>query len=94
MELSLLPEKAVVSSGDSTTQVGVSLCPRIRLTLDAGIVFPARPRATCSVKPRKEGWRVGGKELRALSEYEEKTTVRQTEKVKPINSCRETKKLE
>lgn len=46
MELSLLPEKAVVSSGDSTTHVGDSLCPRICRIADAGICCPCKPFAT------------------------------------------------
>lgn len=46
IELSLLPEKAVVSSGDSTTHVGVNLCPRICRTADAAISCPCKPFAT------------------------------------------------
>lgn len=46
IELSLLPEKAVVSSGDSTTHVGVNLCPRICPIADAAICCPCKPFAT------------------------------------------------
>lgn len=56
IELSLLPEKAVVSSGDSTTHVGVSLCPRICRTAELAICCPCKPFATCGGSKTKGGY--------------------------------------